>query len=156
MANRHKKWFLNTDTFLIKMFFIAKFDCSRDWSPKLEPDKWPVLRPFLAIFCQVLTYISQNWDSVSHFEILYRFCIGSKVTTKKKNMKKCKKNGHRLVFLFLQNFQKTEKEIFLFVFFINFEPIKIKRPTLYLHNSFCHSHSHLGNVYLLVLSKAMG
>ena len=35
----------------------------RDWSPKFATDQLAFLRPFLAIFCQLHRYLSQNWGS---------------------------------------------------------------------------------------------
>ena len=39
----------------------------RDWSPKIATDQLAVLRPLLAIFCQLHSKLLQNWSSDSPF-----------------------------------------------------------------------------------------
>ena len=38
--------------------------------------KWPFLRPFLAIFCQLYSYLAQKWGSDGRFEVLNRSASG--------------------------------------------------------------------------------
>ena len=80
-------------------------------SPKFESDKWPFYDRFWPFLCQLYEHLSKNWDSDSHFEVLYNWY--KSYDTKSKNAKE----------FFYKNCKKPKMEIL--VFSITFEPIEI-------------------------------
>ena len=78
-------------------------------SQKIATDKWPFYDHIWPFFCQLYVYLSQNWDSDGHFEVLYESesYLVQKLWHKMQKHKKANE-------CFCTKSQKTEMEIFAF------------------------------------------
>ena len=83
-------------------------------SQKIEPHKWPFYDHFWPFFCQLYGYLSQNWGSDGHFEVL-----------KKSKSQLVQNLWHKTqMSILVQNCKKPEMELFAFCI-ITHEPIRI-------------------------------